>query len=231
MPTTNFPNGITNNTAQNCLGQMPQEDQTLLHTYFNDFDNYVAGDWTVTATGSTTQALANGDGGILLVTNSAGNNDLVALQKKGESFLFEIGKKVFFKCRFKVSDATKSALVIGIQVTDATPLAVSDGVYFSKAAASTAIDFNAYKASTGTTESAIATLADNTYITLAFYYDGDGYVNYYAGTDTLNPTFIGRIASTNVPTTQTTTVSFALSNGEAVAKTMSIDYIFAAKER
>jgi hypothetical protein len=110
-------------------------------------------------------------------------------------------------------------------------LAVSDGVFFSKAAASTALAINAYKASTGTTASAIATLADDTYITLAFYYDGVGYVNYFAGTDTLNPTFIGRIASTNVPNTQTTTVSFALSNGEAVAKTMSIDYIFVAKER
>ena len=98
MPTTNFPNGITNNTAQNCLGQMAQEDQTLLHTYFNDFDNYVAGDWTVTATGSTTQALTNGDGGIILITNSAGNSDLVALQKKGESFLFEVNK---IKMQFK----------------------------------------------------------------------------------------------------------------------------------
>lgn len=231
MGTTNFPNGLTNNTAQNCLGAMPQEDPTLLHTYFNDFDNYISGDWTVTATGSTTQALANGDGGIILITNSAGNNDLVALQKKGESFIFESGKEVFFKCRFKVSDATKSALVFGLQVTDTTPLAVSDGVYFSKAAASTALAFNAYKASTGTTASAIATLADNTYITLAFYYDGVSYVNYYAGTDTLNPTFIGRIASTNVPTTQTTTVSFALSNGEAVAKTMSVDYILVSKDR
>ena len=231
MPTTNFPNGITNNTAQNCLGQMTQEDQTLLHTYFNDFDNYVAGDWTVTASGSATQALTNGDGGIILITNSAGNSDLVALQKKGESFLFEVNKELFFKCRFKISDATKSAFVFGLQVTDTTPFAVSDGVFFSKAAASTAIAFNAFKASSGTTVNSIATLSDNTYITLAFYYDGSGFVNYYAGTNTLNPTFIGRIPSTNIPNTQTTTVSFALTNGEAVAKNMSIDYIFAAKDR
>lgn len=232
MGNTNFPNGLTNNTQQNALGLMNQLDPTTFHTYFNDFDNYIAGDWTVTKTQvGATQAITNGDGGILLLTNTAANNDLVALQKVGESFIFESNKELFFKCRFKVSDATKSALVFGLQVTDTSPLAVSDGIYFSKAAASTSISFNAYKASTGTTASNVTTLADNTYITLSFYYDGNGYINYFAGTDSLNPTYIGRIASTNMPNTQTTTLSFALSNGEAVAKTMSIDYIFVAKER
>lgn len=232
MGVTNFPNGLTNNTQQNALGLMSQLDPTTFHTYFDDFDTYVANDWVVTETQvAATEALANGDGGILLLTNSAANNDLVAMQKVGESFIFETNKKLFFKCRFKVSDATKSALVFGLQVTDTTPLSVSDGVYFSKAAASTSISFNAYKESTGTTASNVATLVDNTYITLAFYYDGNSYINYFAGTNNLNPTYIGRIASTNIPNTQTTTISFALSNGEAVAKTMSIDYIFAAKER
>ena len=36
---------------------------------------------------------------------------------------------------------------------------------------------------------------------------------------------------TNYLPDTTTTVSFALQNGEAVAKTMTVDYLFTAKER
>lgn len=231
MGTTNFPNGLTNNTAQNCLGDMTQEDPTLLHTYFNDFDTYVAGDWTVTETDSAaTETLADADGGVLLLTNTAADNDLVALQKKGESFTFTSGKKLFFKARFKLLDATQSDAVIGLQITDTTPLAVSDGVYFLKADDAATIDFKVVASSTATTASAIATLANDTYYTVAFVYDGVSYVNYYFGTDTLNPTYKGRSVVTNLPTTELT-VSFALQNGAAAAKTMSVDYIFVAKER
>lgn len=231
MGTTNFPNGLTNNTAQNCLGNMTQPDPTLLHTYFNDFDTYVAGDWTVTETdAAATQTLADADGGVLLLTNTAADNDLVALQKKGESFTFTAGKETFFKARLKVSNATQSDFVIGLQITDTTPLAVSDGVYFLKADDAATVDFKVVASSTATTASAIATLADDTYYTFAFYYDGASYVNYYIGTDTLNPTYLGRSVVTNLPTTELT-VSFALQNGSAAVRTMSVDYIFAAKAR
>jgi hypothetical protein len=231
MGTTNFPNGLTNNTAQNCLGNMTQPDPTLLHTYFNDFDTYVTGDWTVTETdAAATQALTDADNGVLLITNTAADNDLVALQKKGESFTFTVGKETFFKARLKVSNATQSDFVIGLQITDTTPLAVSDGVYFLKADDAATVDFKVVASSSATTASAIATLADDTYYTFAFYYDGVSYVNYYIGTDTLNPTYLGRSVVTNLPTTELT-VSFALQNGSAAVRTMSVDYIFAAKAR
>jgi hypothetical protein len=231
MGTTNFPNGVTNNTQQNVLGLMAQLDPTTYHTYFDDFDEYHATNWTVTETDAgATQALTDADGGVLLITNTAADNDLVALQKKGESFAFEADKPTFFKARLKVSNATQSDFVIGLQITDTTPLAVSDGVYFIKADDATTVDFKVVASSTATTASAIATLADDTYYTFAFYYDGASYVNYYLGTDTLSPTYLGRSAVTNLPTTELT-VSFALQNGSAAARTMSVDYIFVAKER
>ena len=112
MPSTNFTKGVNNITAQNILGQMIQLDPTQMHTYFTDFDEYHAVNWTVTETqAGATQALANVDGGVLLLTNSAADNDLNALQKVGESFKFEAGKKLFFKARFAVSDATQSDFV------------------------------------------------------------------------------------------------------------------------
>ena len=232
MPATNFTKGVNNITAQNILGQMIQLDPTQMHTYFNDFDAYAAADWTVTETqAGATQALTNVDGGVLLLTNSAADNDLNALQKIGESFKFVSGKKLHFKARFAVSDATQSDFVVGLQITDATPLAVTDGVYFRKDDGDADLDFVVIKDSTASTATAIATVASATYLTVGFYYNGVDEVVYAASTDSLNPKILGKLATTNLPDDEELTISFGIQNGEAVAKTMSVDYIFVAKER
>lgn len=227
---TRFPYGVTNVGETNLFADMVQNDPTLFHQYFNDFDTYTAGDWVVTETDSgATQALTAGDGGLLLITNTAADNDLVALQKTPAAFTFTAGKKTFFRCRFKVSDATQSDLVFGLQVIDTTPLDVTDGIYFLKADGSTAVSVVCRKnASTGSTSaSSIATLADDTFITLGFYYDGESKVAYE-----VNGSVVGSLdaSSSYLPDT-TCTVSFALQNGEAVAKTMTVDYVYVAKER
>jgi hypothetical protein len=232
MGTTNLPNGVTNNIKQNLLGELTELDPSKVHTFFNDFDTYVAGNWTVTETqAGATQALTDGDGGILLLTNSAADDDLNALQKVGESFRFASGKKLWFKSRFKVSDATQSDFVMGLQITDTTPLAVTDGVYFRKDDGDANLDFVIVKDSTATTATAITTVVSDTYITAGFYYDGKSSISYFAGTDTLDPTFLGKSVLTNLPNDEDLTVSFAIQNGEAVAKTMSVDYILVSKER
>jgi hypothetical protein len=227
---TRFPYGLTNVGETDLFADMVQPDPTLFHTYFNDFDTYVAGDWTVTETDSgATQALTAGDGGLLLITNTAANDDLVALQKNPAAFTFTAGKKTFFRCRFKVSDATQSDVVFGLQVVDTTPLDVTDGIYFLKADGAATVDFVCRKnASTGSTSaSAVATLANDTFIELGFYYDGQSSVAYE-----VNGSVLGSLdaSSTYLPDT-TCTVSFALQNGEAVAKTMTVDYVYVAKER
>ena len=109
--TTRFPNGVTNAGEDTIFAALGQLAPTKFHTYMEDFDYYTAGDWTVTETqAGATQALADGDGGLLLLTNSAADDDLNALQKKGESFRFAAGKKLWFEARFKVSDAPSSGV-------------------------------------------------------------------------------------------------------------------------
>ena len=227
---TRLPSGMTNVNDVNLFADLRQSDQTIYHTYYNDFDTYTAGDWVVTETDAgATQALTAGDGGLLLITNTAADNDLVALQKTPAAFTFETGKKAFFRCRFKVSDATQSDLVIGLQVVDTTPLDVTDGVYFLKADGAATVDVICRKdASTGSTSaSAIATLTDDTFVTLGWYWDGVDTVQYE-----VNGVVTGSLtsAATYLPDT-TCTVSFAIQNGEAAAKTMTVDYIYAGKER
>lgn len=227
---TRFPNGVTNVAENDLFCDLAMPDPTQFHTYYNDFDTYVAGDWTVTETSSTaTQALADGDGGWLLVTNSDQDDSLCALQKVGESFLMEAGKKAFFKARFKVGDATDSDVVMGLQVTDTTPLDVTDGIYFIKADGSTSVNLICRKnATTGSiAASAVATMADDTFVTLGWYYDGQGKLTY-----SVNGTVTGSLdaSSSYLPDTDLT-VSFAIQNGAAAAKTMTVDYVYAAKQR
>jgi hypothetical protein len=227
---TRFPNGVTNVADNSPFADLRMPDPTQYHTYFNDFDTYAAAEWTVTETqAGATQALTNGDGGLLLLTNSAADNDLVALQKVGESFTMEAGKKAFFKCRFRVSDATQSDVVIGLQVTDITPLDVTDGIYFIKDDDAASLSIICRKdATTGSNRvNNIATLANNTYVTLSWFYDGVDRLEY-----SVNDVTVGSMsASASFLPDTSMTISFALQNGEAVAKTMTVDYIFVAKER
>lgn len=228
-----FPNGVTNVGKSNPLGDLCCPDPTKAHVYFNDFDTYVVGDWTITTTeagaGSATEALTDADGGVLLITNDAADNDADFFQKVGESFLMAAGKQAWFKARFKVSDATQSDFVIGLQITDTTPLDATDGIYFMKDDGDALLDVYCRKdATTGSTSATgIHTVVSDTYLSVAWYYDGKSSVKYYVN-DVHKGTLDG--SSTYLPDTELT-VSFGLQNGEAVAKTMSIDYIFAAKER
>ena len=226
MTTTRFPNGVTNVGEDSLFAALGQLAGPQFHTYFEDFDYYAAADWTVTETqAGATQALTDGDGGLLLLTNTAADNDLVALQKVGESYRFASGKKLFFEARFKVSNATQSDVVMGLQITDATPLDVTDGVFFLKSDDSTTINLLVEKNNTATTTS-VGTLADDTYIRLGFYYDGNSSIQAF-----VNGTYVATSATTNLVDDEDLTVSFALQNGNAVARTMTVDYIYVAKER
>jgi hypothetical protein len=226
MSTTRFPNGVTNVGEDSLFAALGQLAATQFHTYFEDFDYYNAANWTVTETqAGATQALTDGDGGLLLLTNTAADNDLVALQKVGESYRFASGKKLFFEGRFKVSNATESDVVMGLQITDTTPLDVSDGVFFLKSDGSTTISLLVEKNGTATTTS-VGTLADDTYIRLGFYYDGNSSIQAF-----VNGTYVATSATTNLVDDEDLTISFALQNGNAVARTMTVDYVYVAKER
>jgi hypothetical protein len=200
------------------------------HVFFDDFDKFAAADWTVTTVeagaGSATEALANEDGGVLLITNDSADNDSDFFQKVGESFKFEAGHRLWFGARIKVSDATESDWVMGLQITDTTPLAVSDGVFFRKDDGDAAIDFVVTKDSAATTSTAVGQCADATWVVLGFVYDGVGKITPY-----INGAAKAPVAVTNLPNDEELTISFGIQNGAAAAKTMSVDYVYAAKER
>lgn len=224
-----FTSGVTNRAKTNALSMLGMPDPTRYHTWFDDFDKYTAGDWTLTTVeagaGSATEAIGNEDGGVLVITNDNADDDSDFFQWTRETFKFESGKDVWFKARFKVSDATQSDFVMGLQITDTTPLAVSDGVYFRKDDGDANLDCVVIKDGTATTATAAATLANNTYYEMAFYFDGKAIYWY------LDNRQIAESVLTNLPDDEELAISFGIQNGEAVAKIMSVDYILVVKER
>lgn len=224
--TTRFPNGLTTTTKNSPMGEFILPDMTSAHVYWEDFDYYNAADWTVTEVGVALQALNNIDGGNLLITNAGADDNSSFLQKVGESFLFQVGKKLWFDCLIEVNDAIESDIVIGLQITDTTPLDVSDGVFFIKADGAAAFDFVVEKGSVATTTSAVATLSDATTKRLSFFYDGVDKITIFD-----DGVAVATSVTTNLPDTETLTISFGIQNGEAAIKVMSVDYIMAAKER
>ncbi len=239
---TRFPGGVTNVTKSNPLGQYCCPDPTKWHTYFDDFDTFAVADWVITTVeagaGAATEALTDANGGVLLITNDNADDDSDFFQKVGESFLLAAGKRCIFKARFAVSDATQSDWIMGLQITDTTPLAaggdgVTDGIFFQKDDGDTNIDFYVQKDTNGgqLTNTAITTAAaGGTFMSLAFYFDGRRYVECYKDDVLVYTADLTETLTTYLPDTELT-VSFGIQNGEAVAKTMSVDYIFAALER
>ena len=205
-------------------------DQTY-YGYFNDFMTYNSGDWTITTTeagtGSATEAVTSSAGGALLLTNAAGDNDLDFLQLKGEAFTLAAGKRAFFSSRFKVSDATQSDFVMGLHITDTSPLDVTDGIFFISADGAATVDLSVEKNNSATTASSIATMSNDTFITLSWFIDPNT-SNVHYSVNNAEPLVL---ADTNLPNDEDLTISFGIQNGEAVAKTMTVDYINVMVER
>ena len=237
MP-THFPNGVSNRTKGHPLFNYPYLDPSKYYTYFDDFFEYHSGIYTITTTeagsGNASEAITSGAGGQLLITNDDADNDLDFFQLKGESFKWDSSKRMFFSARFKTNDATQSEIVMGLQITDTTPLDVTDGIFFLKIDGDTQPDLIIEKDnSSSLSVLEMNAMEDDTFVTLSFEYDpldvATGGAVFRAYQDDVQ---VGEITSTtNAPDDEELTISFGIQNGEAAAKTLTIDFILVAVER
>lgn len=226
------PNGLNDVDSTGMWASCPFPIRNTHVLYEEDFHKYTAGDWVVTETGTGTRALANAANGILVITNAAADNDANFYQWAGgagavkEQWKFVVNKELFFEAIFKVSDVTQSDFIMGLQITDTTPLAVTDGVYFRKDDGDTDLDCVVIKDSTATTTTVASLLANDTYIKLGFHYNGSNAVKFYA-----NNALIGTSVTTNLADDEELAISLGIQNGEAVAKVLSVDKIKVVSER
>jgi hypothetical protein len=234
-----YPNGINDHASGNAgMGRFyPQPDPTRYVRWFDDFHGYTSGDWVVTETqaGATQAAAAAGHGGILSLVNTSTDNDVNSLQWAGgsgatvESFKFTATKKFWIRARFKVSNATESDVIIGLAITDTSPLQSlpSDYIAFYKADGATTLVAAAAKNSTASTIT-MGSMVDDTYVTAEMYFDGKSTL-----TAMLDGVPVGTdiTSTTNIVDDEELAVTIAVQAGDANARTLSVDFLEILFER
>lgn len=226
---TRLPNGITNVNKDNPMGMLGMLDPTKYHVWWNDFEDFTAGEWTETATsvGSGTSAVTtpDEDGGLARITTAANDNDGLFAEWNAETFLIETGKKTWIKARFQVGDAIQSDLIIGLHSTDTTPLDATLRFAFISEDGSASLFFNVDDNTTDADSSTVATLTDDAFISVGAYYDGKGDIKLF-----LNDALITTMTGVGVPGAEMA-VGFGYLNGASGAETTDFDYLLVIKER
>jgi len=186
-------------------------------------------EWTNTivevGAGVSTADLTDLAGGALLITTAANENDGYKMQLghastgAGENVDLSGRFPLYCGIEFAISDATQSDVLFGVAVTDTTVLdGVTDGMYFRKVDASTALTFVTEKNSVESV-TAVATLANATYVKAEFLYDVDGYVYVYIN-DSLVTTVANSVAT--FPNDELMRLTLEFLAGEAAAKTLTV---------
>jgi hypothetical protein len=233
--TTHHPFGVTNVFDYDSLGDYPAPDPSRIFQIFDDFTTYTSGTpWTLSEVGTGTDALTTGDFGQLLLTTTGASGDNECLQYLATTSMrtatAQGNKKMWFKTRLQVDDATLAAFTCGLYVTAASPITTppTDGIRLLKAAATTSLSLVVTNGGVSTTVANVGTVANATFVDLAIFYD----TNFPRVACFVNGTRTGSAVITNLPTSaDLLRPSIAVQAGSAVARTMTIDYIFAAQER
>ena len=229
MP-THFTNGVSDVVTGNPLYELGVLDPTKYHTYWDDFDTTpIAAQWTLTATsaGSGTSAITvpDADGGLARITTAANENDGIYAEWISETFKLESGKKTWMKCRLSVGDAIQSDWLIGLHSTDTTPHDATMRYIFESVDGSAAVYFNNDNNTTDSDSGTLHTMVDDTFVTLAAYYDGGTTIQLF-----VDEAPVATMTSITVPAAEMA-VGFGYINGAAGAETADVDYIYVIKER
>jgi hypothetical protein len=245
-PTTRMPQGVTNAAPWQTMGQAGVPDPTWNHTFTDDFDKFLATDYTTTLVGAGTNALAVGyqGGGLASFTAAAGIADAVFNQLAQAGFQAAPLKDTFFKWSGQLSEVVNCVMYAGLIIKSTTPLAAADGIYFLKATGQAAFVLRTSIGGVNTDlplpASAVAVAATD--FELGFHVDPAGNIEVFFNPSTGNarpaggsvPVALGRLASATNPALITQTFlspSFGLLNSTAVARTLTTDYVVASRAR
>lgn len=181
---------------------------------------------TEVGAGNSTAVLTDEGMGALLITTAGNENDGYQMQLGGagggECVSFAARYPTYFGIRFKINDVDQTDCLFGLCVTDTDCLgAVTDGMYFRSVDESAALYFVAEQNSVESA-SAVATLADDTWVIAEFLYDTDGTVDVY-----VNGSLAVSLADSdeNFPNDELLRLTMEFLTGEAVANTCTIDWV------
>ncbi len=263
-----FTSGSTQDQVWQMMGQVGVPNPAWYHQTFDDFDFYDTNEWT-TVTGSTgTVATAAGDGGLIVLTTAATSSDFEGIHRPVAGFTFSppngstvAGKKNVFFARITLSNIL-SGFVVGLANLSATPFALTDGVYVTKAINVAAINLVSIVGGVATTipfpAASYSFLANAVTFDTGWFYNpsngqggttmlggfmGQNLVGYspqsgsgagnLSGNPPRQPVVSFNQVNGSVPTLTTAnlTPTAAVQAPSAAAVTMTVDFIYNAKER
>jgi hypothetical protein len=237
---TRWPNGFTNAVEGSMLGDLKTPRRTTYFEYFEDFAVFEPTEFVVTETqAGATQALAPGAGGLLLLTNTALAPDIVSLQFAGGTgavrplFLWEATKDLIFAARLSVDDALLATFAVGLAIADTSPIASlpANAMLVTKAAAT---NLPVGHVVSGGVDKAAPQVSSVGVVSAAMFEIGiqycaaNGIWNYFFNGTSLGTT---RFAAPVTGPAALMAPTFAIGNGSAAARSMTIDWLYAAKER
>jgi hypothetical protein len=247
---TRYTSGISTVGLNKPLSDFPLPDETGILYYQNDFFTYAASDWTVIASGSGSTALNDGTltggGSILLTWGTSGNQANTLASKPFRLYQTSStvgGTKLWFESSIVVgASATVPNYQLGLIA--GTAAAVTDGIYFTKAAAASTWSIVLKSAAGSTTTIAlpstvVATAA--TAMVLGYYYKPQGnpeLVVFYNGNiigtikdETLGTAgSLGTAGANNLANLPALTVGLAPSFLVGTGGTLEVDYVTAGCE-
>lgn len=203
--------------------------------YKNDFTDWVADSWTITEVGAGLQKLTDERNGVVGFssdgTEDYGNNVQLGGsgdgETLGESWLPATGKNLWFETRVKTSDVTQHDFFVGLSIQDTAIIATpgADLIGFRKDDGDALLDATSASTASGATSSVgLATLVNDTYVTLGFKVTTLDKIEFY-----VNGILVAT-HTTSIPITEMK-LSMAHLNGENSIKTFSVDYIVACQDR
>jgi len=223
-------------------GFIPGSHQVIDHVFFDDmvgFGDLSATGWVVTEDDAAdTQAFSDVQHGILKLTQKATtDNDGGQVTWAAETFKLTAGKSLLFKTRIRcpAGDATNLDFFVGLaEAEDLTGVAdnmPANGIGFRKDDGDTYIDASSSDNGTNLETTQVGTLVNNTWIELAFLFDGgatgSGVIRLYV--DGLE---VGKIESVTYVTMAEMAPIFMIRNGDATTtQVLDIDYVLVVAQR
>lgn len=171
IATTRFPPALTNAKDSAIFSDIPVPDRIdSVHEYPQDFDQYIAADWTQTLNGGSAGLIA-GDGGILQIQTVVSN--FATVQKTPAAFPNSKGRRSWFTAQVQV-DNVLGLIIAGTLNATATPFtgaSQTDGCYFLSTNTG-ALSFNVAVGGVIANVPCGVSLVAGQYANLSWYYDG-----------------------------------------------------------
>lgn len=163
-------------------------------------------------------------GGVMVISTGDADGNGANLQlgsASGESVKLDGDYPLYCGVKLKINDVDQTTLFFGLGVTDtAWSGGLTDGLYFTSADESASLSYVCEKDSVESS-AVVATLADDTYVTLEIYFDGSSAYAYVDGTQ------VGVWATTKAtfPDDEELRLTLEFKTGEAFSNTCTIDWI------